>query len=147
MRAFIQGRVELFQPLAQRDAVTLEAHGEGESMAWADPHRLAQVLDNLIDNALRHTPAGGQIDVRCDAITHNQVRCAVRDNGPGIADEHVPHLFERFYRADPSRARSSGGSGLGLAIARALVAAHGGEISVSSRPGAGSTFSFTLPSI
>ncbi len=112
---------------------------------WADEDRIAQVLTNLLGNALQYTPAGGRVSV---TATHagGHVEVAVSDTGEGIAAEHLPHLFERFYRVDKSRARASGGSGVGLTIARSLVEAHGGRIwAESAGPGQGSTFRFTLP--
>ena len=111
----------------------------------ADPERMAQVLGNLVDNALRHTPAGGRVTLagRRDG---DRVRLTVSDTGEGIAAEHLPHVFERFYRADTARDRASGGSGIGLAITRALVEAHGGSVSATSAgTGAGATFTVTLP--
>lgn len=98
----------------------------------------------LLDNAIRHTPAGGRIRVAVAATPDGQARLAVRDEGEGIAEEHLPHVFERFYRADGARGRSSGGTGLGLAIAQAIAQAHGGEITVSSAPGKGATFLVSL---
>lgn len=111
----------------------------------ADPLRLAQVLGNLLDNALRHTPPRGHVDVRAAADVGDLV-ITVTDSGDGIAAEHLPHVFERFYRADGARDREHGGAGIGLAIARALTHAHGGRITASSRgPGQGTTFTITLP--
>lgn len=111
----------------------------------ADRQRLDQVLANLLTNALRHTPAGGRVEV--SATAHgNSVRITVSDDGDGIAAEHLPRLFERFYRADSARDRAHGGSGIGLAIAKALVDAHGGRIGVASAgPGTGATFTVDLP--
>jgi heavy metal sensor kinase len=110
-----------------------------------DPDRLHQLVMILLDNAIRHTPPGGRIRVAVAATPDGRARVAVRDEGEGIAPEHLPHLFERFYRADGARGRSSGGTGLGLAIARAICRAHGGEISVTSTPDQGATFLVTLP--
>ena len=111
----------------------------------ADPQRLAQVLANLLDNALRHTPSGGHVDVFATAEKH-RLTIAVTDTGDGIAAEHLPHVFERFYRVDAARDREHGGAGIGLAIAKALVDAHGGHITASScGPGTGTTFTITLP--
>lgn len=112
---------------------------------WADPLRLAQVLGNLMDNALRHTPPRGHVDVTATAATGDLV-ISVTDSGDGIAAAHLPHVFERFYRADAARDRTHGGAGIGLAIAQALTKAHGGHVSAFSRgPGQGSTFTVTLP--
>lgn len=112
---------------------------------WADEQRLSQVLGNLLENALRHTPSGASVELSCVRYG-DRLRIAVADTGDGIAAEHVPRVFERFYRADAARDREHGGAGLGLAIAKALVEAHSGSISVSSAgPGAGATFTVDLP--
>jgi len=112
---------------------------------WADPSRIIQVLLNLLGNALQYTPSGGQVTVR-SWRDDQEVVVAVQDTGIGIPAEHLPHVFERFYRVDKSRSRPGGGSGIGLTIARHLVEAHGGRIwATSPGPGQGSAFSFTLP--
>lgn len=110
----------------------------------ADPDRLTQVLRNLVRNAVAHTGPGDRISIRADA-DGSTLRIAVSDTGPGIAPEHLEHVFERFYRADGARSRDRGGSGLGLAIARAVVEAHGGRIRADSRLGEGTTFTIELP--
>ena len=111
----------------------------GPLLVNADPDRLAQVVRNLLSNALRHTPEGGRIDIR--AFRQDGHVCVeVQDTGPGIPPEHLPHVFDRFWRGDPSRARETGGSGLGLSIARSLIHAMGGRIGVNSQVGQGSTF-------
>ncbi len=109
-----------------------------------DPQRITQVLGNLISNALRHTPAGGEIVVSAHRDP-NGICFAVRDTGTGIDPVDLPYIFERFYRVDRARSRSSGGAGLGLAIARRLVEAHGGQIWATSTLGQGTTVSFLLP--
>jgi signal transduction histidine kinase len=109
-----------------------------------DAHRISQVVRNLLENAIAHTESGGSITVTAEKAD-NQITIAVSDTGEGIPLEAIPHLFERFYQVDPSRARATGGSGLGLKIARWLVEAHGGTITVQSEPGKGSCFTFTLP--
>lgn len=113
-------------------------------MIDVDVQRIGQVLRNLLTNALTHTPAGGTITVGATA-EGPLVRLTVTDTGKGIAPEDLPYIFERYYRADRSRGRSTGGSGLGLTIAKRFVEAHGGTISAESRPGEGSRFSFTIP--
>ena len=111
----------------------------------ADADRLSQVLFNLIGNALQYTPAGGQVTVAARQ-QRDEVQVNVQDTGIGIAAEHLPHVFDRFYRADRPRSRVSGGSGVGLTIAKHLIEAHGGRIWAGSPgEGMGSTFMFTLP--
>ncbi len=114
-------------------------------MVRVDPGRISQVLGNLLSNALRHTPEGGRVTVRVVA-EEAAVNIEVSDTGDGIAAEHLPHLFERFYRADTARDRDSGGTGVGLAISRAIAVAHRGQLTAASEgSGKGSTFSLRLP--
>ena len=122
-------------------AVTISA--SGDVVALGDAEKLRQVISNLLDNALKFTPRGGAIELCADNSERGSVLVQVRDSGPGIAPEHLPHLFERFYKAD--RSRRDQGTGLGLAIAKHIVEMHGGEVGVESTQGAGSTFWFTLP--
>lgn len=111
-----------------------------------DRERIGQVLGNLLDNALRHTPAGGTVTVDTRQAEPGWIALSVTDTGDGIPAEHLTRIFERFYRADTARDRTHGGSGIGLAIAKALVDAHGGRITATSPgPGAGSTFTVLLP--
>jgi signal transduction histidine kinase len=126
--------------------VVLTSHVDSDLPAlWVDAHRLGQVLGNLLDNALRHTPPGGRVDVAARS-DERDVTITVTDGGDGITAEHLPHVFERFYRADAARDREHGGAGIGLAIAKALVEAHHGQITASSGgPGAGATFTIVLP--
>src|SRR5829696_5732234 len=131
------------EALASGQVLELEAPRGVE--VQGDFDRLHQLVMILLDNAIRHTPSGGRIRVAVAATPDGQARIAVRDEGEGIAPEHLPHLFERFYRADGARGRSSGGTGLGLAIAQAICRAHGGEITVTSAPGKGTTFLVTIP--
>jgi len=115
--------------------------------AWvtADADRVREIVDNLLSNALRHTPSGGQVTLTTQAGATG-VELDVIDTGEGIAAEHLPYVFDRFYRADPARSRATGGSGIGLTIARALAHAHGGELRASSAgPGNGATFTLVLP--
>ena len=114
------------------------------SMVFADPGRIHQVLFNLLDNAVRFTPPGGAVTVSA-ARVNGRCEVKVTDTGQGIAEEHLPRLFERFYRVDPARSREGGGTGIGLAIARSVVEAHGGQIRADSEVGKGSVFTFDLP--
>lgn len=106
---------------------------------------LRSAVSNLVNNAVRYTPAGGSIDVSWSVLADGRAKFSVTDTGPGIAPEHLPRLAERFYRVDRSRSRESGGTGLGLAIAKHVAQRHGGELQVTSRLGAGSCFSLILP--
>ena len=109
-----------------------------------DPERLKQVLRNLLENSLAYTPEHGNVCI--EAHPHNgMVQVSVQDTGVGIASEHLPYIFERFYRADRSRTRSTGGAGIGLAIVKKIVEAHGGQVSVESVLEKGTTINFTLP--
>lgn len=121
-----------------------EGVAAGRCVVEGDADRLAQVLDNLLDNALRHAPQRSAIVVELRG-DRESVSCAVRDQGPGIPPEHLPFIFERFYRVDAARDRAAGGAGLGLAIARALIEVHGGRIDAESAPGHGTTITFRLP--
>lgn len=111
-----------------------------------DVDRITQVIRNLLSNALRHTPEGGQVIVTCKSNKPHELLTTVSDTGEGIVPDDLPYVFDRFYRADKSRSRSSGGSGIGLAIVKQLVEAHGGKVWVESQPGRGALFGFTLPS-
>ena len=124
-------------------ALRLEATGELPEIE-VDADRMAQALNNLVDNALRYTPAGGTVTLAAGRVGDG-VRIQVRDSGPGIAPEDLPHVFERFYRGDRARRRHEGGSGLGLAIARSIVEAHGGRIRAESPAGGGAVFTIDLP--
>jgi two-component system sensor histidine kinase BaeS len=127
--------------------VQLRTELDDAGQVRVDADRFGQVLGNLLDNALRHTPEGGTVTLTCRRIDH-WVEYRVADTGQGVAAEHLPHLFDRFFRADTARDRRHGGSGIGLAIAKALVEAHGGGISVASAgPGLGATFTVRLPGI
>lgn len=126
--------------------VTLQAEVVESAPVTVDPDRLGQVLANLLDNALRHTPAGGNVTVATRILGRGRTEITVTDTGAGIAPDHLDHLFDRFYRADTARDRNHGGSGIGLTIARALVEAHAGRIHAHSEgPGCGARFTLELP--
>jgi len=140
----ISDTLESFSELAIRQGVMLEGSVElGVDPVLMDTQRIGRVLNNLIGNALRHTPTGGQVEVQVQR-TGQGVEVSVCDSGEGIRPEDLPHIFERFYRGEKSRSRATGGAGLGLAISRGIVQAHGGEISVASQPG-NTRFTFILP--
>jgi two-component system sensor histidine kinase BaeS len=141
------GRVDLgalANELAQRVGVIAHERGialevrvdDPAPVVEGDPDRLQQVGLILLDNALKHTPPGGQVRLLVSQDSGDGV-LQVEDNGEGISDEHVRSVFNRFYRVDRARSRATGGAGLGLSIAHALVTAHGGHITLSSRPGRG----------
>ncbi|MFJ9101658.1 sensor histidine kinase [Streptomyces sp. NPDC102405] len=142
---------ELLQQVAAAHRVTagaarVELRTDIDGGPWldADPLRMRQALGNLVSNALRHTPAGGTVTLsaRRDG---DDIALAVADTGTGIAPADLPHVFDRFWRAEKSRSRRTGGSGLGLPIVRHLVAAHGGRVEAASEPGVGSVFTLRLP--
>ena len=136
--------VEVMRPMADEHVIRLVAQAERRVVVQGDQAQLMQLLVNLVDNALKYTPAGGSVAVvvagDSDQLT---ARVSVRDTGVGIDPEHLPHVFERFYRVDPARA--GGGVGLGLAISLWIAEVHGGCIDVESHPEVGSTFTVRLP--
>ena len=141
----IKETVTALQAKANAKGLTISAElQDGLAEINIDPHRIRQVLHNLLDNAVAHTGQGGRIKVTARQ-RDNEIYVSVADTGEGIPAEDLPMIFERFYRVDKSRTRATGGSGLGLTIAKRLVEAHGGTIEVRSQPGQGSTFTFNLP--
>jgi len=145
-KALISNAVGAFAPRYAANGVDLTSSVPGDLPAlWGDPERLGQVLGNLLDNALRHTGRAGYVRVSA-AVRADELSIAVCDNGVGVAKEHLPRLFDRFYRTDAARDRRHGGAGIGLSIAKALVDAHGGHIDAhSDGHGTGATFTVTLP--
>ena len=141
----ISDTLESFSELADRQGVALQGSvAPGVDPVLVDAQLIGRVLNNLLSNALRHTPAGGAVQVQAVPV-QTGVRVEVVDTGKGIQAEDLPHVFERFYRGEKSRNRATGGAGLGLAIARGIIEAHGGKITVESSPGEYTRFSFTLP--
>jgi signal transduction histidine kinase len=152
MAALAQRKIDQFQVNAIQKNIRLSLEAPaGLPEAKVDAKRMEQALGNLLSNAIRHTPEGGQINVALrlgdDGLKSGKSRLiiSVADTGEGISAEHLPHIFERFYRVETSRARSEGGAGLGLAIVKQMVQAHGGEVRVESQTGKGSTFYISLP--
>ncbi len=146
LKALVETAVRRLGSQFQAKGVALHIRCLAETpFVRVDEDRVLQVLTNLLGNALRHTPSGGEVVVRVQRHKA-MVAVSIADTGEGIAAEHLPHIFERFYRIDASRSRTRGGSGIGLTIARRLVEAHGGEIWAESEgQGRGSVFTFTLP--
>jgi signal transduction histidine kinase len=147
---------DLFRRVADRHEPTLRERGitltresaPGTPLVYGDPDRLEQALQNVAANAIRHTPSGGRVTLRA-APDGDRVRITIADTGPGIPPEHLPHVFDRFYKVDASRAgtRVPSGSGLGLSIVRAIVVRHGGDVAAFNTPEGGAAFTFLLPSV
>ncbi len=140
----VRSVVSGFEPRARTGHLLVDLEAPASLPASVDPERVAQVVGNLLDNAVRVTPEDGRVHVRLERIG-GTVRLEVADDGPGLPPGGEERVFERFYRADRSRSRASGGSGLGLAIVRALVELHGGTVSASNRPGGGARFVVAIP--
>lgn len=137
--------LESFSALARERGVTLSGSAASDvDPVMLDSLRIGRLLNNLIGNALRYTPSGGAVTVSAWR-EDSEIHITVTDTGEGISPDDLPHVFDRFYRGEKSRNRGTGGSGLGLAIARGIVRAHGGDISVESQLGAGTTFRLHLP--
>jgi signal transduction histidine kinase len=150
LRDLISDTLESMRALTKQKGVDLSGNvAQDVDPVVMAPEKISRVLINLIDNAVRHTPAGGSITVEAwrevgTATQQDRVRVDVRDTGEGIPPTDLPYIFERFYRGEKSRSRATGGAGLGLAIARGIVEAHGGQLWVESQVGTGSTFSLAL---
>ena len=134
------------QRLETAHGVTMVVHCPPDLTVRADPDRVRQVVDNLVENATRHSPPGGQVQVTAALLPNGSVLLEVRDQGAGFPDEFLPLAFERFQRADAGRPRDSGGTGLGLAIVAAIVRAHGGQVTAVNTPTGGAVVSVELPS-
>jgi heavy metal sensor kinase len=145
--ALAAGVVDTLRPLAEAKGIQLR-FAEAPVRVAGDEGRLRQVLINLLDNALKYTPAGGSVVVRVGpAVELRLALLVVEDTGVGIAPEHLPHVFDRFYRVDPARGRGEGGTGLGLSIAQSIVKAHGGMIDMTSTVGCGTVCTVRLPAL
>ncbi len=140
---------DVFEELSLRAAeknmtLTLKKGTEGALQVFADKQKLKQVLVNLVVNAIKYGNENGTITAGCYVMDDKHIYIEISDDGPGIAEEHLPRIFERFYRADRSRSRTIGGTGLGLAIVKHIIEAHGQTVTVRSKVGVGSSFGFTL---
>lgn len=142
LREEVDRLIEFFGIAAEERGIALQAHGR--ATVFADRAMLAQALSNLLSNAIRHSPDGERVDVLLER-GEGTVRASVVDRGPGLSPAEASHIFERFYRTGPSRARHSGGAGLGLAITRSIMKMHGGDVSVKSEPGKSTVFSLIVP--
>lgn len=143
--SLIERIIERFKPQADDKQIEFQFSSQGECRPIAlDPGRVEQILVNLFSNAIRYTPDGGWVKVYLEC-SRGQALITVHDSGPGLPEEAIPQIFERFYRADPSRSRSEGGTGLGLAIARRLAEAQGGTLTAANHPDGGAIFSLCFP--
>jgi two-component system phosphate regulon sensor histidine kinase PhoR len=141
---FLEHIMEEMLPIARKNNLELLFTKFQEKIeVLGDKERLRQVMINLIDNAIKYTNAGGNITLSCERA-NDGVRIEVKDTGTGISQEHLPRIFERFYRIDKERSREAGGTGLGLAIVKHIIEAHGSKVDVQSEVTKGSTFSFSL---
>jgi signal transduction histidine kinase len=144
-RALLARVAETYAPVAHKAGIRLEVAAAADLPPVAvDFERMVQVLANLVTNALRHTPAGGEVTLGAH-VRGRQVALTVADTGEGIAPDVLPHIFDRFYRADAARTQSGDESGLGLAIAKSIVGSHGGAVEAASEVGRGATFTVLLP--
>ena len=136
---------EQVQPLAASQNITLVEDILPDLVIHGEPDHLISLFLNLLDNAIKHTPTAGKVMVKAER-TGVEVVVVVSDTGSGIPPEHLPHLFDRFYRVEVARSRSTGGAGLGLAIAYEITRLHGGTLEVESKPNQGTSFLVRLPS-
>jgi signal transduction histidine kinase len=139
----IRDACELFGTTAEDKGLTLTCDLPETCNIWGDTRMIQRMVSNLLDNAIKYTPPGGPVGVSVSGKDGENVVISVKDTGIGISSEDLPRIFERFYRCDQSR--SEAGTGLGLSLARAIAKAHGGDITVASRPGEGSAFTTTIP--
>jgi two-component system sensor histidine kinase VicK len=147
LAALARQRCSHFEPAASRKIVSFDIKAEKPCIVSGDTDRLAQVLDNLLDNALRYSPEKGAVTVYIRMAAGGVCECAIHDDGPGIPPEHLPRIFDRFYRVENARDKRGGEAGLGLSIVRSLLQAQGGSIRAESLPGQGTTLTFQLPAI
>ncbi len=139
----VRDACELFQAPAEDKDIRLICRAAGNFSISGDNRLIQRMIANLLDNAIKYTPAGGSVELTVDLANSDGVAVSIKDSGIGISEEDRPRIFERFYRCDPSR--SEAGIGLGLSFARAIARAHGGDIVVASEPNRGSTFTITSP--
>jgi signal transduction histidine kinase len=140
----VRGVTETMRPLAEAKSQRLTAETNAPVVVQGDPVRLRHVIYNLLDNAIKYTPPRGTVKLAVTTTDH-KARLLVEDTGIGIPPEHLPHVFERFYRVDKSRSRAEGGSGLGLSIVQSIVHAHRGTVEIVSQPDAGTQCVVEIP--
>ncbi len=145
LSVMVRNACDLFKTIAEDNNLTLDCHIPEHGIITGDTRAIQRMLANLIDNAIKYTASGGRVRIAIPECSENNTIITVSDTGCGISAADFPHIFERFYRCDPSRAKA--GTGLGLSLARAIARAHGGDITVESRPGHGSIFTVSLFSI
>jgi two-component system phosphate regulon sensor histidine kinase PhoR len=144
LRDILQNALQIARPQAEEKRIRIELAGDEELLAMVDPVLLEQAVVNLLDNAVKYSDPEKRVRISAEA-DGDGIRIDVRDQGIGIDKRHLPRLFERFYRVDKARSRAAGGTGLGLAIVKHIAQAHGGQVTVESRPGEGSCFTIHLP--
>lgn len=147
LAALCREAVEVMQPWIDERGINVDIQAVEPVAADTDPDRMRQVIHNLLHNAIRYTAEGGVVRTRVASIDRSWVELIVEDDGPGIPPEDLASIFEPFYRADPSRSRTSGGSGLGLGVVKQLVIAHGGRVHAENRVEGGSRFIVVLPAV
>lgn len=134
LQAEVESLLEFYDVLAEEKNIRISCHGQ--ALLEGDRLMLRRAIGNVLSNAIRHTPDGGYIHIELEQVADKSVSLSIENSGETIPAEHLPRLFDRFYRADPSRHREGEGAGLGLAITRSIMRAHGGEVSVASAQGA-----------
>jgi heavy metal sensor kinase len=144
LAALVNDVADTMRPLAEARGIRFQVRADPDTRIQGDPARLREVFLNLLDNAIKYTPDGGEIEIRSN-VQGTEAVVVVRDSGIGIPTEHQPYVFDRFYRVDKARTRAEGGTGLGLSIAQSIVSSHGGKIELTSTPGKGTTFSVRMP--
>lgn len=144
LSSLLEVLLEQLQPLAEKKKITISSEIQGELFIQGNPDYLTSLFLNLLDNAIKYTPNNGRLTVKTRK-KYAQIQVAITNTGGGIDPEHLPHLFERFYRAQSGRSWSTGGAGLGLAIAHEIARLHGGSITVESQPNQATTFTVSFP--
>lgn len=140
----IENIIATFKPIFEKENYLLEYSSEESIEISMDKDKLKQIIYNLLSNAMKYLEEGGKVLVNLNR-ERDHIKITVEDNGTGIKEEDLPHIFKRFYRADVSRNKETGGTGLGLSITKSLVEAHGGSITVNSEFGKGTRFTILLP--